>query len=178
MPSNCSPSTGNKGQRQRLRRLAMLHNAGEELPRQRLAAKGLPQPVGHLRAYCGAAYSGRIVIPASPEKSALSRTDSRQSRGVLIGQLQQAVLTFSRCCHIACRAPITSRRRSAASRVCRSPSHFSRRARLAICTLNCCHSGLLSIAARSALPSPTASGSASPRRAPDGTDERYPARCR
>ncbi len=42
-------------------------------------------------AYCGAAYSGRIVIPASPEKSALSRTDSRQSRGVLIGQLQQAV---------------------------------------------------------------------------------------
>ena len=40
---------GNKGQRQLLRRLAMLHNAGEELPRQRLAAKGLPQPVGHLR---------------------------------------------------------------------------------------------------------------------------------
>ncbi len=40
---------GNKGQRQRLRRLAMLHDAGEELPRQRLAAKGLPQPVGHLR---------------------------------------------------------------------------------------------------------------------------------
>jgi LacI family transcriptional regulator len=39
---------GNKGQRQRLRRLAMLHNAGEERPRQRLAAKGLPQPVGHL----------------------------------------------------------------------------------------------------------------------------------
>ncbi len=39
----------NKGQRQRLRRLAMLHDAGEELPRQRLAAKGLPQPVGHLR---------------------------------------------------------------------------------------------------------------------------------
>ncbi|STS93034.1 LacI family transcriptional repressor [Klebsiella variicola] len=40
---------GNKGQWQRLRRLAMLHNAGEKLPRQRLAAKGVPQPVGYLR---------------------------------------------------------------------------------------------------------------------------------
>lgn len=72
---------GNKGQRQRLRRLAMLHNAGEELPRQRLAAKGLPQPVGHLRGVLRRSVQRQDRHTSFPEKSALSRTDSRQSRG-------------------------------------------------------------------------------------------------